>query len=507
MQMKLRERKYIVLPLIVLLYTLLDLPGVSAQPLLKAGWHLGDRQIDQVMGISAERAYSILLPERTGIPVVVALIDSGVDTAHRDLSSVLWRNPGEIPGNGKDDDHNGYVDDVHGWNFMGSENGSFQNDNYDLIRQFRQSKPGSKEARDLQRTINDRRLNVQHEQEEAKQTLEALAEIVAGIGKLNPTIADFRNYRYRDHLQQMQLLKIVAALKQMPDLVAYQAYLQSRFDLANTQLNYALNSSYNPRKGETFNDPFSGNGDIQGAWTIHGTHVAGIIAGRTVGVAKESVRLMVLRTIPAGDYLDADMARAIRYAADNGAKVINISAGKIGAMRPELIEAAIKYAMDKDVLIVHAAGNHGQQLKEGYYPRRIDREGNKAKAWLEVGASGPVIDSTLVLQASNYGKAVVDLLAPGFKIHSCSPGNGYAEESGTSMAAPVVSGIAAVLRSQYPKLTAEKICEIIMGSVCKVDFLVRAPNGEMVPLTEICAAGGIANLYKAMKNIEKLKEQ
>jgi subtilisin family serine protease len=486
--------------LVMLLLAIYSLKSAAfGQSPKRIGWHYRDLKKDGVMGISADAAYGELLQGRTGIPVVVAVIDGGVDTAHAELSPVLWRNKGEIP-------HNGKVDDVNGWNFMGDLKGSFQQDNYDLVRQLRQAKGDAMETRKLEGTINNSRWNVALQLEETKLTLEALDRIVADLGKPNPTLSELKDYRYRDEAGEQQLIKIVAALSGQPDLPSYRKHLLSRLESYSNDLNYGLNMRYDPRKGKAFRDPFSGNGDVQGSWAVHGSHVAGIITGKTVGVARENVKLMILRTVPSGDYLDGEMARAIRYAADNGAKVINISAGKSGSTDTKLIESAIRHAMDKDVLIVHAAGNDGKQLEQGYYPRRAYQDGTQAKAWLEVGASGPASDSSVVLYASNYGKAVVDVFAPGAKIRSCSPGNGYSEQSGTSMAAPVVAGITAVLRSYYPGLTAEKIMEIILASVQPVAQLVRAPSGKMLKMNDLCASGGIANLYRALEMAEKLKQ-
>jgi len=504
--MKKTKGNYIYVPLIIMLAIHIQVSVAIGQPLKTTGWQQLDLKRDQILGISADAAYTELLQGRSGVPIVVAVIDGGVDTTHLDLSSVLWRNSGEIAGNGKDDDHNGYVDDVHGWNFMGDKKGSFQQDNYDVIRRLRQSYQKKQETCKLQGSVNNKRWSVQRNLEETQLTLKALEAILVDIGKKNPTLADFKNYRYSDYAQEQQLIKIVAALSRQPDVPAYRKHLQSRLENYTNELNYALNIDYDPRKGKAFTAPFNGNGDVEGSWTVHGSHVAGIIVGRTVGVARANVQLMVLRTVPAGDYLDWDMARAIRYAADNGARVINISAGKSGSTDPALLESAIRHAMEKDVLIVHASGNQGQLLERGYYPRGTYKDG-KVKAWLEVGASGPANDSSLVLSASNYGKEVVDVLAPGVKIRSCSPNNGYSEQSGTSMAAAVVSGMAAVLRSYYPGYSAERIREIILDSVQQVDHLVLAPSGVMVSLTEICASGGVVNLYRALQQAENLKHQ
>jgi len=504
--MKYLKGNYFSRLLMVLIIIFVDSPWIYCQNHEHSSWQLGDLKKDKVMGISAGLAYHELLQGRTGIPIIVAVIDGGVDTMHSELSPVIWRNDSEIPGNGKDDDQNGYIDDIHGWNFLGSSKGSFQQDNYDLIRQLRKSTKGTNEAKQLLASVDASRRKVQQEIKETRATIEAFETIISGIGKPNPTVVDLRNYRYHDYAQEQILIKIVAALRQKPDLEAYRNHLQSQLNRALDELNYSLNIDYNPRRGKAFENPYNGNGDVQGAWVLHGSHVAGIIAGRSVGVARNNVELMILRTIPTGDYLDIDMARAIRYAADNGAKIINISAGKSGSTDLELIESAVRYAMDKDVLIIHACGNNGEFLTQGYYPRATYRQGGKAKSWIEVGGSSYANDSTLILKASNYGKAVVDIFAPGLNIRSCSSGNTYSERSGTSMASAVVSGIAAVLRSYYPGFSAEKVRELILTSVNRVDYNVLSPKGIMIPFTEICGSSGIANLYLALEQAEKLKD-
>jgi len=496
--------KHFFLSLVVLLAIHIYSPMVCAQAVQGGSWQMLDLKKDRVMGISANLAFETLLGHRSALPVIVAVIDGGVDTLHKELKNILWRNAGEVANNRIDDDHNGYVDDVHGWNFLGSPKSSFQYDNYDLIRNLRSAPKGTTEAEQLQLTLEGSRKLVQQDINDTKATIAAVDSIVAGIRKSNPTVDDFKNYRYLDYAQEQQLLLIVAALKYRPDVVAYRKHLQSVLNKLMDDLNYSLNINYNPRQGKEFRQPFNGNSDVQGPWALHGSHVAGIIAGRSVGVAKNNVKLMILRTVPTGDYLDNDMAKAIRYAADNGAKVINISAGKSGVRDPDLIEAAIRYAMDKDVLIVHASGNYGQLLEQGYYPQSTYKQGGKAKAWIEVGASGPTNDSTLILKASNYGKSVVDVFAPGVNIRSCAIGNEYSEQSGTSMAAAVVSGIAAVLRSYYPGFTAEKISKIILDSCQEVGHKVEASNGIMIPFTETCVSGGIVNLYRALRLAETL---
>ena len=478
---------------------------VQGQVNEKKNWQHLDLEKDGVFGISADKLYQQLNGKK-GVPVIVAVIDGGADTSHEDLKGMFWSNPKEIPGNKKDDDKNGYVDDIHGWNFLGSAKGSFLLDNYDLIRQLRSAlkkDPNSQQARDLQAQVAEKKAYYEKALAEVTQERESLNAILTGVGKPNPSVNDLQNFRYKSAEQEEELVKLVKALNAKSDPDTFKDNLNRQYSDDKEQLDYWLNINYDPRKDKEFTKPGYGNGDIQGQVPYHCTHVSGIIAANRnnnlggKGIA-DNVKLMILRTIPVGDYLDSEMALAIRYAADNGARVINISAGKIGAVHPELIDQAVQYAMDKDVLIVHACGNDGQHLDQGYYPRKEYQSGGKAKAWIEVGASGMKDDESLMFLASNYGKKVVDVFAPGVDIYSCTPNNGYAYLNGTSMAAPVVSGLAAVLRSYYPKLSAETIKEIIIGSVKKVNHNIKTINGT-IPFSETCSSGGIVNLYDAFE--------
>ena len=124
-----------------LLYTFflaLGYMGLQAQDGPPANWFNLDKEKDGVYGVSTERAYEELLKGKSSVSVVVAVIDSGVDAEHEDLDDVMWVNPGEIAGNGIDDDGNGYVDDVHGWNFIGGFDGKNVNDdNLEIARVYK----------------------------------------------------------------------------------------------------------------------------------------------------------------------------------------------------------------------------------------------------------------------------------------------------------------------------------------------------------------------------------
>jgi len=279
-------------------------------------------------------------------------------------------------------------------------------------------------------------------------------------------------------------------------------------------VDYQLNLEFDPRSivGDNYNNPeehYYGAADVTGPGADHGTHVAGIIGAarnNSIGIngIADNVLLMSVRAVPNGDERDKDVANAIRYAADNGAKVINMSFGKPYSPNKKVVDEAVKYAMSKDVLLIHAAGNDGQNLDSTiFYPNRDYEDGKgTANAWIEVGASGPGDDETLVASFSNYSKTGVDVFAPGVAIYSSTPGSKYDYHDGTSMAAPVVTGLAALIRSYYPKLKAVQVKEIILKSVTKVNHPVTIfINGEpkQVQMTDVCNTGGVVNAYNALK--------
>jgi subtilisin family serine protease len=400
----------------------------------RENWQTLDLQHDSVFGVSAERAYRELLGATKATPVIVAVIDAGVDTAHADLQGVFWHNPQEIARNKHDDDHDGFVDDVVGWHFVG-----LATDRYDVI----------------QRT----------------QLVRALAPKYGTV-----TTRAGLSAAQRDTLQQ---------------------YRRILSELA-------------PRRVTGPPTPIGGNADVISD-ASHGTHVTGIIAARRdndIGIRgiADAVQIMVLRAANLDGANDEGTAFAVRYAADHGAKVINMSIGGGSANNKPIVDAAVKYAMAKDVLIVHAVGNDGKNLDQRpFFPNPTYADGSgEAKAWIQVGASGWRDDSTLAAPFSNYGKTQVDVFAPGELINSTLPHSMYGEFNGTSMAAPVVTGVAALIRSRYPQLTAVQVKDIILQSVTKVTHLVTRPGKEpghrpSVPFSELCRSGGIVNVYNALK--------
>ena len=503
----------------------------------KANWQNLDLKTDSVFGISTEKAYQQLLTHKKATTVLVAVIDGGVDTAHEDLKPIIWVNPKEQAGNGKDDDHNGYIDDIHGWNFIGGPKGDVNYDNLEMVRIIRRDKPrydtlteatvpaGERTAWETYRKMDS---DYSKNLENAKNTLQGingfksvLDGVLTKIGKDSPTLEDFENFKPQGpgetHIRRI----VVGELKKDPDFQKFKVdELEGAIKHFQVQVDYQYNLSFDPRPivGDNYNNAEErnyGNADVTGPNADHGTHVSGIIGAvrdNAIGIkgVADHVRIMAIRVVPDGDERDKDVANGIRYAADNGAKVINMSFGKGYTWNKQAVDEAVKYALSKDVLLIHAAGNDGKDLeKETNYPTRVYADGSgMADAWIEVGASGPDDDSTLVASFSNFGKAKVDVFAPGVSIYSTTPGSHYANHDGTSMASPVVAGLAALIREYYPKLKANQVKDIIMRSVVKPTHTVTvmvdgAPHQVM--LSDLCVSGGIVNTYQALQLAETYK--
>jgi len=500
----------------------------------KANWQNLDLQQDTVFGISTEKAYTTLLKDKKPHPVIVAIIDGGVDTAHEDLKQVIWSNPKEIPGNGIDDDHDGYIDDVHGWDFIGGPKGDVEHDNLEVVRLVREQTPfydSLKNAGAIPATYQagyNTFLKMKEEYETGRdriqQTVDGISRfktildsIVKKMGKDTPTISDWQGYTPSTGPEQRVQMIVTHQLQTgMSYSTLVGEGIEAPLKHYQDELAYHYNIAYDPRSivGDNYNDAsqrYYGNTDVTGPDALHGTHVAGIVAavrhnGIGIDGIADDVQIMVLRVVPDGDERDKDVANGIRYAADHGAKVINMSFGKGWPKNKAAVDEAVKYAMSKDVLLIHAAGNDGKDLDDttnGNFPNPYYADGSGvAQAWITVGASGRVDDSTLVASFSNYGKKNVDVFAPGVQIYSTITGSKYTYESGTSMASPVVTGLAALIREYYPKLKAVQVKQIIMESVVKPAHNVivgSGPTKRTVMLSDISVSGGVVNVYQALQ--------
>lgn len=507
-----------------------------------ANWFNLDYQTDGVMGISTEKAYKTLLKGKKSTPVIVGVLDGGVDVFHEDLKDVVWINPKDSIGNGKDNDGNGYINDKYGWNFIGNANGeNVQFDNLELTRQLRELDkrfanvtPATElSAKDRKAFLAYQKMVVSYKNklEEAKMgqfSYDALKRnldaVVREIGKKPEeiTLSDLENYHPKSNNQRIALGYAKEEI-QANGFVKFYEDITEGAKYFNNQVEYHLNKEYDSRPivGDNYanaKERFYGNADVKGPDALHGSHVAGIIGAKrnnNIGIdgVADNVKILTVRLVPDGDERDKDVANAIRYATDNGAKVLNMSFGKSYAHNKQAVDEAIKYAESKDVLMIHAAGNDSEDndiepnFPTKYYTNAKGDTTGVANSWITVGATGLYPDTELLAEFSNYGKNSVDVFAPGIKINSTVPDSKYKEEQGTSMAAPVVAGLAAMIRSYYPELTAVETKQIILESVEKPDQLVRVKVGEtatkMARLADISVTGGIVNAYNAILKAEE----
>lgn len=488
------------------------------------GWQHKDLSADSIYGISTEKTYEFLKGKKAKT-VRIAVIDSGIDTAHADLREVLWQNKKE-KANGRDDDRNGYIDDVHGWNFLGSSKGNIQYETMELTRLVREGQQRFPDLNNLPADTNGLALYKSRlkqwkvRKSKADRQLAGITSarlvmdtIFLNIGKTNPSREDLLAYQPRTMAETSVRSMMIQGSKEYSSLASYvETEVDGALKHSKDEVDYSLNVDYDPRAlvgDSNLTDTHYGNADAMGPSPRHGTHVAGIIGavrGNGIGLdgVADHVEIMSVRTVPDGDERDKDVANAIRYAVDNGARIINMSFGKHFSPNKSMVDEAVKYAMKKDVLIVHAAGNDALDLDvEENYPNPIYADGSgTAGAWLNVGASGSHAGADLPAVFSNYGQHRVDVFAPGVGIWSSVPGSGYADMDGTSMAAPVVTGIAALIRSYYPKLTAVQVKEIIMASVVKYDgnVMYRKNGVRMVaPFSTLSISGGVVNAAKALE--------
>lgn len=488
----------------------------------KRVWGHLDLVQDTVPGMSVDKAYNEIIKNKKGQTTIVAVIDSGIDIDHEDLDDVIWTNTKEIANNGKDDDNNGYIDDIHGWNFLG--------DAYDeqleyvrLLASGDKSNPRYQEAqaeyeKDYQKYSNRK---VQYDQI-LQQVVSADQAVSAYLKKDNYTQNDVNSIKTEDaSLQQsISILKYVYSLD-FETVSDFKKELSDAIVSISERLNFNLNKDFRGRKtGDNPDDlsqKFYGNGNVKPVKKdeSHGTHVAGIIAAernnnKGVNGVANNVKIMSVRAVPNGDEYDKDVALAIRYAVDNGAKVINTSFGKYYSPHSDWVRDAIAYAGQKDVLIVNAAGNEGIDLdKKDVYPNDAIGTGLEvANNFITVGSLDPVYGSKMVSGFSNYGKINVDVFAPGEDIYSTFPENEYESIGGTSMASPAVAGIAALIRSQYPNLTATQVKQIIVdsGLPLTTKVIVGGDANNVQSFSVLSKSGRIANAYNALIMAEKISK-
>ncbi|MDA3615400.1 S8 family serine peptidase [Polluticaenibacter yanchengensis] len=507
------------------------------------GWHLRDKGKEGFVGISLIKALQFLETQKA-TPVVVAVLDGGVDTLHEDLVNKLWKNPKEIPDNGIDDDNNGYVDDVYGWNFLGNSKGeNILKETNEYARVYHQLKNWYDinkndtnclkiyypDTYNLWVKVNsfldisaDEKMNYNILKTSTDNAIKYEQVLKAEIGTDDFSASVLESYApktdkaKRAKVGFLNYVKIFEIDREKNTSVIFSevnSFLEKKKNII-----FAKDSPIvNYRKmiiGDDEDDltvKNYGNSNVMASVCRHGTHVSGIIAaerGNHVGIDGicNDAKIMTVRVVPDGDEHDKDVALGIRYAVNNGAKVINMSFGKNLSPQKKMVDEAIMYAAEKDVLIIKAAGNESLNLnKNSVYPSKKLSNNKVAENIITVGSSSDWhIDSTLVAGFTNYGNAYVDILAPGNYIYSTisNTDKSYGFENGTSMSSPIVAGIAALIRSYYPTLTAVEVKKCILASAdtSYIDEVFLKPGSaiEKISMREVCATGGIVNAYNAV---------
>ncbi|ESU29053.1 hypothetical protein FLJC2902T_10900 [Flavobacterium limnosediminis JC2902] len=486
-------------------------------------WHNTDLKDNQIMGTSVDKTYKELLgSKKVKKTIIVAIIDSGVDINHEDLKGKIWLNEDEIPNNNIDDDRNGYVDDLYGWNFIGNNKG--ENINYENLEYTRVYKSGA-DAKDYKaaKKLYEAELDKKTKEKEnlmrfSEKYTNAKTFVKEKTGIEVTKLDDLTTITPTDNA----LSEALAFLKRIyGNGFSEQSLTRSKKRNAEFLDSY-LNVNFNPRaltgdNPNDINDNHYGNPDVIGPRASHGTALAGIIAGtRDNGIGIDgistNVKLMILRTTPNGDERDKDVALAIRYAVENGADIINMSFGKAFSPQKNFVDDAIKLAEKKNVLLIHAAGNDGENIDEFvHYPSDCYNDTSEATNFINVGATGKTVDNSLVCIFSNYGQKHVDIFAPGEDIVTTDVKNTYSMHSGTSEAAPVVSGIAALILSYYPELTPQQLISILLDSSTNLKNQkvlipeLKKDNREQVTFGKLSKSGGIVNAFEAMKLAESRK--
>ena len=524
----------------------LGLTGTLSAQTVPKNWQLLDPATDHVLGISLQKAYDFLSSKnKKAKPIIVAVLDSGIDTTHEDLKNILWTNPKEIPGNGIDDDKNGYIDDVHGWNFLGGKNGvSVKRAPDERSRIYHKYKAkftsptldtnaltAADKALYATWKKTDSELNFSDEEKEQLKYVEMLSNAFRKHDKIIRQEMNMVSYNRETltafiptsilgkeaKLGMLSLHRLMQLDKEELNtytIAQLEEYIEgkmvafsSKEKLPNDERSLIVRDNY-----YNFSDAFYGNNDIMGPTPNHGTHVSGIIAAaRNNGVGidgvSDAVKIMMVRVVPDGDEYDKDVALAIKYAVDNGAKIINMSFGKAYSPEKYWVDSAVRYAEQKDVLLVHSAGNESDNLDStAVFPNAyLAVWKQQATNFITIGASSDTLitENNIAAEFSNYGKQNVDVFAPGVKIYSTLPGtNVYGNQDGTSMASPIVTGVAAILRTYYPSLTAKQIKTIIEKSVyvpeATAPCLLPGNSSIAKPFSALSKTGGIVNAYNAV---------
>ncbi len=511
---------------------------IKAQTAPPKNWYGLDAKVDGYYGISLDQAYQFLKGKKSKT-VIVSTIDSGIDTIQADLKDILWTNPHEKKGNGKDDDKNGFVDDIHGWNFIGGARGLCDcRETSEEVREYERLKPkyGNVEPAATDQKEYTYWLHVKHlrdstvgkAQAELKQLTPIMSALVETSGIIKKalklradqsfTITDLERWTpANDTLRDVKYLW-TSTLNSTGETITSSKLLKDYSDYY-TKINNDVNPDLDVRKRTVGDDPNVrnnmpyGNNILKLDQSFHGTMVAGFIGairnnGYGINGVADNVRIMPVIASPDGDEYDKDVANAIYYAVNNGAKIINMSFGKKLSPHKEWVDGAFKYAAAHDVLLVTASGNDSQNVDDGQdFPNDTFADGSATDNVINVGASGPKANESLAADFSNYGKKNVDVFAPGVKVTSVTINAETETEDGTSFSSPITAGIAALVLEYYPELSARQLKQVILQSAKPLNgYLVNKPGTkEKVDFTTLSKTGGIVNAYEALLIASKMK--
>lgn len=499
----------------------------ASKPEAPSLWSQLDLSDNNIPGTSTAKAYETMNLTAPVKPVIVAVIDSGVDIKHPDLQGMIWVNEAEANGiPGVDDDGDGYVDDMNGWNFIGNKDGTnLGSSNLEFTREFARMKKiaatrslSTREAAylaELDALYTSEKTNA--DQILAKYTkLEidylAALKLLKEAGLAEETLDAVKNFTAKSSEEEAAKTTLLSVLAKNRNA----GVLKEIVEAYTAKVNFHLNLDFNPSSiiGDNPNklyEKYYGNADVRGIGSEHGTHCSGIIGAlRNNGIGAQGqsnfLKIMPIRAVPDGDERDKDIANAIRFAVDHGANIISMSFGKQYSPGKAAVDAAVAYAGRKGVLLVHAAGNDSADVDVAKnFPTAKFRNRKKATNWIEVGASSISPDENLPADFSNYGQHAVDLFAPGKDIYSTTPDGTYAVYSGTSMATPEVAGIAALILSQHPELTGQQLKKVLTTTATTFPtLLVNQPlDGagapKKVPFSTLSSTGGVVNALRALQ--------
>jgi cell wall-associated protease len=517
-----------------LLLVLLFVAGINlvyAQRHTPKNWQLLNPSTDKVYGTGAEEAYK-LLSGKTPKTVVVAVIDSGVDPEHEDLKDVIWINKGEIPDNGIDDDKNGYVDDVHGWSFIGGKTEDINYEAYEVARLYRTLKIKYSTIDTLHLSASEtksfqefKKIRSEYAAEQAKlqgrlNKLQMFSSFIGNVKKENNgqfTSSTLKKYQPKTKTEKALRKRFMMILNRGISGAELEENFKETHEMFESMSKWNTINADSMRQAIVGDNPsdkvnrFYGCNRVKGPDADHGTHVAGIIGamrGNNLGIdgIAKNVLIMPVRAVPNGDERDKDIANAIYYAVDNGATVINMSFGKYYSPNKTMVDEAVKYALSKDVLLIHAAGNESKNADSTLsFPSREMARSFVAPNWIQVGASSYKPGKKMIAEFSNYGSKKVDLFAPGVDVYSTTPNNKYDTFSGTSMAAPAVSGVAAIIRGYFPELKATEVRDVLMKTVVDYNKSVIVPGTKKnkKKVKELCISGGFVNTKNAVEYLLK----